>query len=305
MGRRSKTRDRKNNEANKINETANNNENNQTITATFIDRYDWEKLSYFVGIITVILSGGYVIVNNIYMITYQRDCEEFYKLPGKYFYNNIDIKAIYVIALILCIFIFFTPSIIKRNMQKRDGYKKFTIYIYILFLTLILGLVLGLINTLNLVTVLEKINTIIEIPNDTIQWINDHASLIMWIVVVLATLTILMFCLAKEVGKIRFKKIKALISIIGIASYFITAVLFISAAEIKLTYSVKDKVQYETVNINNKNMVVLSTIDDKFLVVEYSLKDGQVTFITNKYMIIDNSNIMIAYKEFESMPHIK
>lgn len=304
MGKHSKRRRKKINEVDKVEGSESKNDNPQIVKTAFIDKYDWEKLSYFIGIITVILSGGYVIVNNIYIIIYQKDCEDFYKIPGKYFYNSIDNKAIYVIMLILCILIFSSPTIIKRNMQKKEGYNKIAMYIYLIFLTLILGLVLGLINTLNLVTVLEKINTIIKIPNGAIQWVNDHASLIMWVVVVFATLTILTFCLVKEVSKIKYKKIKSIITVIGIVSYFITAILFISAAEIKLNYSIKDKVQYEIVTVDNKPMVVLSTMDDMLLVVEYIINDGKVTFMTNKYMIVNNSNLMISYIELGFSPKI-
>ena len=304
MGRRAKIRAKKVNEMNKVAETVNKDDNNPIFGAKLIDKYDWEKLSYLVGIITVILSGGYVIVNNIYLIIYQKDCEDFYKIPGKYFYNSIDNKAVYVIILILSIFIFFSPTVIKRNMQKKDGYNKIVMYTYIISLTLIFGLVLGAINTLNLVTVLEKINSIIDIPNDAIQWINDHADIIMWTVVGFAFLTILMFCLIKEVSEIRYNKIKTLIKLIGLISYCITAILFISAAEIKLTYSIKEKVEYETVTIDSKNMVVLSTVGDKFLVVEYFLEDGKVMFITNNYMVVDNSNLMISYLKFRTYPDI-
>lgn len=304
MGRRSKSRDKKQIELDNVAETVTKNENIKTTAATLIDKYDWEKLSYFVGIITVILSGGYVVINNVYTITYQRDCEDFYKIPGQYFYNSIDNKALFVMVLILCIFIFFSPTIIKRYIQKKGGYNKITMYVYVIFLTLIFGFVLGLINTLNLLTVLDKVNTVVKIPNVIIQWINDHASFIMWIVVVLATLTILMFCLVREVGKIKYKKLKTIIAAIGIVSYFITAILFISAAEIKLTYSIKDKKKYETVIVDSKNMAVLSTVNDKFLVVEYSLKDEEITFMTSNYMLIDKCNIMLTYKEFTGKPKI-
>lgn len=304
MGRSSKRRVKKIANIDKTEKVMSLNDNNSVPIASFIDKYAWEKLSYLFGIITVLLSSGYVILNNIYVITYQKDCEDFYKIPGKYFHSNIDNKAIYIIILIICFFTFFSPSIIKRSIQKKDKYNKVIMYIYIIFSTIILGLVLGYINTINLVTVLDKINTIIEIPNSVIQWINDHASLIMCIVVIFAMLTILIFCLVKEVGKIKYKKIKIIITVIGIMSYFITVVLFVSAAEIKVTYSIKDKIQYEVLTVDNKNMVILSTMDDKFLIAEYTLKDGDVLFLTKNYMIIDNSNIFISYIKFLSSPKI-
>ncbi|MBU5334772.1 hypothetical protein KQI61_21665 [Anaerocolumna aminovalerica] len=177
-------------------------------------------------------------------------------------------------------------------------------YIYIGFLTIILGLVFGLINTLNLVTVLDKINTMIKIPNGLLQWINDNANLIILVVMIFAILAILLFCLVKEVGKIKYKKIKAVIMLIGFISYFISAVLFISAAGIKVSYSIKDKTQYEVLTIDKKNMVILSTVNDKFLITEYTLKDGTIFFMTNNYMIIDNNNIFISYLNFSSSPTI-
>lgn len=61
-----------------------------------------------------------------------------------------------------------------------------------------------------------------------------------------------MFCLVSKVSKIKYKEIKAFIGIIGITSYVITAVLYFSAAAIKLNFSIKDKVQYETVVVKVK-----------------------------------------------------
>lgn len=304
MGRNSKRRRKKITNIDKTEKDLIKNNNNQISLAVFMGKYDWEKLSYLVGIITVILSGGYVILNNIYVIIYQKDCEDFYKIPGKYFYNNIDNKAIEIIMLIICFFLFFSPSFIKRSIQKKDKYNKVIMYIYIGFLTIILGLVFGLINTLNLVTVLDKINTMIKIPNGLLQWINDNANLIILVVMIFAILAILLFCLVKEVGKIKYKKIKAVIMLIGFISYFISAVLFISAAGIKVSYSIKDKTQYEVLTIDKKNMVILSTVNDKFLITEYTLKDGTIFFMTNNYMIIDNNNIFISYLNFSSSPTI-
>lgn len=280
------------------------NDYGQIPKATFIDKNNWEKLSYFFGTITVILSGGYIILNNTYIILYQKDCEDFYKIPGKYFVNNINNIASFGIVLILCVILFFSPLIVKRYMQKSDTYNKIAMYIYISFLTIILGVTFGIINTLNMVTVLKKIDTVIKIPQCVIKWINSHVILIMWTVVILAIVTILTFCLIQEIKEIKYKNLKKVILIVGVLSYLITTVLFFSAAFIKMTSSIKDKVQYETVAIDRKNMVILSTINDKFLVVEYSIKDGNTVFLTNNYMLIDNSNIMITYKEFETMPKI-
>lgn len=49
-------------------------------------------------------------------------------------------------------------------------------------------------------------------------------------------------------------------------------------------------------------MVVLSTFDDMFLVVEYNHSNENVTFMTNSYMLINN--IMINYKKFGLSPQI-
>ncbi|MBU5334735.1 hypothetical protein KQI61_21465 [Anaerocolumna aminovalerica] len=80
MGRNSKRRRKKITNIDKTEKDLIKNNNNQISLAVFMGKYDWEKLSYLVGIITVILSGGYVILNNIYVIIYQKDCEDFYKM---------------------------------------------------------------------------------------------------------------------------------------------------------------------------------------------------------------------------------
>lgn len=136
------------------------------------------------------------------------------------------------------------------------------------------------------------------------DWITNHEKLIIGIMVILATTAILVFCMTDEVKKIRFRKINIFINIIGLVSVIITVALFVGGVFIKLNYSIEDKRKYETVTIDNKDMVVLSTIDDKLLVAEYIVKEGKVTFITNNYMLIENSNIMITYKNFESIPNI-
>ncbi|ABX41003.1 hypothetical protein [Lachnoclostridium phytofermentans] len=264
---------------------------------------DWEKLSYFVGTSTAILGVIFLIINKIHILLYQHNCEKVYKIPGKYFYNNDGNNKSDIIILFFCLIIFFSPLLIKKYLLKRGGFNKRFNNIIIAGLIIFTGYVLGLINTLNLVTVFELIDNKFQIPEYVTTWINNNSYFIVIAMIIITLLSILIISNNQEVNSIKHIKIRKLINGVGLISYIITVTLFISAATINLTTK-EDKKYYETIIIEGKNMVVLSTINDVFLVVEYAQNNGETMFFTYNYMLIDNNNIIITNKVFDPPPMI-
>ncbi len=300
--KKNKTNKPKSNELQKEPDLANSKKSLINIVSSF-EKHEFEKISNIIGIISSILIGLYFVLNTLYKVAYQGDCEDFFNIPGKYFVSSIDNKAIYLILIILCIIIFFSPSLLKKRMEK-SGEKKSSIYLYIISLIIILGLFLGLLNFLNLFIILEKINQVIWLPQKLIQWISRNIFIIIFVMVIFSIATLILFILNTEVKRIRFKIIKKVIFGIGILSYLISASLYFGATVIKLSTNIEDKIQYETFIIDDKNMVVLSEKDDKLLAVEYDVINGKATFFTDKYIFIDYNNIYISYKKLGPDPDI-
>ena len=48
-----------------------------------------EKLIEITGSLIAIVVALYPIINYVYNFSYQKDCEQFYNVPGKYFCGNI------------------------------------------------------------------------------------------------------------------------------------------------------------------------------------------------------------------------
>ena len=66
----------------------------------------------------------------------------------------------------------------------------------------------------------------------------------------------------------------------------------------KFSYNnVENKTRYETTVYEDKNMAILSDLDDKVLIVEYEINENKEAMLkTYNYMIVDKENLVISYK---------
>lgn len=79
------------------------------------------------GLIKIILgicASLYPIVNTVYKIMYQGECEKFYGIPGKYFDSKIDNRLLYLCCIIILLMISIMPAFMKKYYEKRKFNKR-------------------------------------------------------------------------------------------------------------------------------------------------------------------------------------
>lgn len=269
-----------------------------------IDKDRMEKIGIVITMISTIASGIFLLINYIYSENYKIECQDFYNIPSEYFAASVNNKILYLFLLIFCLALIVSPIISKNNMDKNGKNKKLN-NLYISFWLIGMGMMLGLLNIMNLVTLLQKADNSISILNTIVNWMNNHVYIVTGVIIFMAVTTLFYFSFAKEINKINSKFIKSLLSAIFCISFTASVFLFLIATQVKLQSNIRDKVKYETLITNDKDMVVLSTINGKFLVVEYQRnKEGKVEFLTDNYMFVDMNNVNISYQQLGPNPKI-
>ena len=277
---------------------------NLTRIFSLIDKDRIEKIGAIITMISTIVSGIYLIINYIYSENYKIECQNFYNIPSEYFTASINYKILYLFLLILCLISIISPIVLKNISEKKEQSKRFKT-LYISFLLIVMGMMLGVLNIMNLVTLLQKAESSISILNTIVNWMNNHVYTVTGIIIFMAIITLFYFSFGKEINKINSKLVKRILSIVFYFSFVPSVSLFLIATPIKLQSNIRDKVKYETLIANGKNMVVLSTINEKFLVAEYQRDtEGKVEFLTDNYMFVDMDNTNISYQQLGPNPKI-
>lgn len=242
---------------------------------------DWTKYIHLFGKIIAILTCVASIIIYLYKNSYKYNCENYYKIPARYFGNtealadkaNFFICMVFgIIILILCIF-----SRKNRHKMVLDKAKD------IVFLTSS-GFALAILDAVFLSEFFRQT----EIVNN-IKIINA----IEFIILVIALMTgwIIVYC---EHNKIIVEIVLC-----------INLVVIIIGGVYGMIPSVDDKIKYEFVTIEDKEYVVLSHTENEILIVEYdNTEDGGYRFITNKYWIEDINKGTYRYEKLEHSPQI-
>lgn len=242
---------------------------------------DWTKYIDLFGKIITILTCVASIIIYLYKNSYKYNCENYYKIPARYFGNtealadkaNIFICMVFgIIILILCIF-----SRENRHKNILDKAKD------IVFLTSS-GFALAILDAVFLSEFFRQT----EIVNN-IKIIN----VIEFIILVIALMTggIIVYCGHNKI----------IVEIV----LCINLVVIIIGGVYGMIPSVDDKIKYEFVTIEDKEYVVLSHTENEILIVEYdNTEDGGYRFITNKYWIEDINKGTYRYEKLEHSPQI-
>lgn len=246
-----------------------------------VQKKDWTKYIDLFGKFITILTCVVSIIIYLYKNSYKYNCENYYKIPARYFGNtealadktNFLILMVFgIIILILCIF-----SRENRHKMVLDKAKD------IVFLTSS-GFALAILDAVFLSEFFRQT----EIVNN-IKIINA----IQFIILVIALMTggIIVYCGHNKI-------------IVGIV-LCINLVVIIIGGVYGMIPSVDDKIKYEFVTIEDKEYVVLSHTDNEILIVEYdNTEDGGYRFITNKYWIEDINKGTYRYEKLEHSPKI-
>ena len=77
---------------------------------------------------------------------------------------------------------------------------------------------------------------------------------------------------------------------------FIDLIIISYGTTIKFLSSIDQKKDYEFITVNQKDYVILSEYDGKYLVTPYVNDNGAYTFYTNKYEFVEMNQGIICYK---------
>lgn len=242
---------------------------------------DWTKYIDLYGKFITILTCATSIIIYLYKNSYKYNCENYYKIPARYFGNTEALanKTNFLILMVFGIIILILCTLSRGNRHKTilDKVKD------IVFLTLS-GLTLAILDEVFLSDFFRRT----EIINNT-NVINKIEIIIL--VIVFLTGYIIVYCGHNKI-------------IVGIVLCINLAVIIIGGVY-GVIPSVDDKMKYEFVTIEDKEYVVLSHTENEILIVEYdNTEDGGYRFITNKYWIEDINKGTYRYEKLEHSPKI-
>lgn len=218
-------------------------------------------------------------------VFYKMSCCDYFGIPPKYF--SYDFKSMFIetffksLAWIICYFILYYIYYLLKNEKIFKNIKE--VKIFYLFLFKIFSIVLVFIWFISIIYIV--IYVILEIDLDT------------------STFTILCLLFIFIIFVYLLEKKKILLSKSFIIINIMCTLFVFYYIRFENIYPENDK-KYEvtTMKIDGKNerVVVLSSSNDKCLVVKYEEKDGEAIFYTEKYYFINRENREFSQKEFNN-----
>lgn len=249
-----------------------------------------------------ILAAVYPILNYVFNIKYQSECEKFYGLPGKYFHSSIDSRCLYLICIILLVLACFIPLILV--MSKHSNNKRIE-RIFVYGMTIVGSILVGLINAYHFVLILYNECRKYKLMNKIISLIGEHFTIVMVVIVIFAVISISGLILIETVRKNMSEKIRKIFDIIYLVSFVVTVGLIICGIFAKFSISIDDKRQYEFVTIEEERYIILSEHDDKILIVKFEIDEGgNYIFDTSKYSLQDKYDGIREYVDLIKSPII-
>ena len=122
---------------------------------------------------------------------------------------------------------------------------------------------------------------------------------IIWLVIsiVMVIINILSFWHISDIKT----KLHKIIYYISTTLSVIIKVTVIFTFFVAFLYTSPIKNMYETTMINNKDYVILSEYNQKYLVAEYKNIDTNTIFYTSEYQLINNEGLVIRFSSFENI----
>lgn len=256
-----------------------------------VDTDKIEKLTLIGGLIFTIITGVYYISNYVYNQTYKQNSEAYYGIPSKYFQGSIEDTVFYLILLIILIGIIFSLPIYKKFIKNRTD--KIS-NILMAYMAVAMGFVFSILNIKNLFEIIKVIES-----NEVAIFVSNHILKISILITIFSVIGVICFTYNDEIeSKLnnKWKKYFDTFIIIILSLFFI---VLIKAMNVKFSYNnVENKTIYETTIYEDKNMAILSDLDDKVLIAEYEINENKETMLKiYNYMIVDKENLVISYKD--------
>lgn len=257
----------------------------------------------FIAIILGLCASIYPIINTVYKIMYQSECEKFYGIPGKYFNSNIDNRLLYLCCIIILLLISIVPAFMKKYYEKRENLSKGYL-VEAVFLSIIVGMEIGLFNVYNLIEIMKqthKTNDFFRLINN---WLDNNACFTITIVVVLGSISVLGITLMDKLKSIKWNWIKNVVCVILSVSLVASVLVMLYGTMFKLSISIEDKTKYEFVTYDEE-YVILSLYDEKILIVPFEIDEkGQYIFKTSQYLFDEQYEGIYQYRDIKYSPRI-
>lgn len=245
----------------------------------------------------------YPIVNHIFNMLYQQECENFYLIPGKYFKKTIDKGMLYTGIILMIVTMCLIPIYLRKYTEKRGEGSRETLG-YGIVLSMLLGLLVGNVSLYSLILIINKFihtNGAFEFLS---KFFNRHALLVVCVLIVISYISIVGIFLYDVIYKIKAKWLKSILSFGVLASITVCGVLLVCGTVFKTTIPIKEKLDYEIFKSKGNEYIVLSEYQDKLLVVNYK-EEYPCTLFTDDYMLLDKCNGTYSYVIMETAPLVE
>ena len=256
-----------------------------------VDTDKIEKITLIGGFIFTIVTGVYYSINYVYNQIYKINSQAYYGIPSKYFQGSIEDKVFYLSLLIILICIIFSSLLYKKLIKNKTD-----IFNNILraCVTVIMGFTFSFLNIKNLFDIMKSIES-----NTATIFVNNHVNESLIFVIIFSLIGVIGITYIDEIESKLNDKWKKYFDNLIIAILVLFFIMLIQAIYVKFSYSnVENKTIYETTIYEDKNMAILSDLDDKVLIVEYEINENKEAMLkTYNYMIVDKENLVISYKD--------
>ena len=243
----------------------------------------------------------YPAINTIYKILYQSECEKFYRIPGKYFDSNIDSRLIYTFCIAIILGICMLPAFMKNYYKKEDNLTKSSL-LEVFFLSAIIGFEIGLLNVYNLVEIMKQTYKTNKVFGAVDNWLDKNAYVTITIVIFLCVFTVFGIVFMDNIKHIQHNWIKNMIGLVWGISLTASVLVMLYGTVFKISISLKDKTEYEFVTYGDEEYVVLSSYNDKNLMVSFEIdKKGQYIFKTDQYLFGEQSKGIYQYRNIKDI----
>ena len=168
-----------------------------------------------------------------------------------------------------------------------------------------IGMEMGLFNVYNLDIIMKKTYKTNVIFYSINKWINNNVNFIVILVVVFGSLSILGITLIDKIKCIQWNWIKNVV-FIGLTISLTTSVLLMLYGTIfKLSISIENKTKYEFVTYDNDEYVILSSYDEKLLIIPFEINEnGHYIFKTDQYLFSERYGGRYQYRDIKYSPKI-
>ena len=256
-----------------------------------VDTDKIEKITLIGGFIFTIVTGVYYSINYVYNQIYKINSQAYYGIPSKYFQGSIEDKVFYLSLLIILICIIFSSLLYKKLIKNKTD-----IFNNILraCVTVIMGFTFSFLNIKNLFDIMKSIES-----NTATIFVNNHVNESLIFVIIFSLIGVIGITYIDEIESKLNDKWKKYFDNLIIAILVLFFIMLIQAIYVKFSYSnVENKKIYETTIYEDKNMAILSDLDDKVLIAEYEINENKEAMLkTYNYMIVDKENLVISYKD--------